>query len=99
MSYRIRFTEAARDDLLRLYAFQLERDIDAARRARDAIARSLELLREFPFACRKATPDNPFLREMVIPYGNAGYVALFEVEDQQTVTVLAIRHQLEEDYH
>ncbi len=99
MSYRIRFTKAARDDLLRLYAFQLERDVDAARRARDAVGRSLELLREFPFACRKATPDNPFLREMVIPYGNAGYVALFEVEDQQTVTVLAIRHQLEEDYH
>jgi hypothetical protein len=51
-----------------------------------------------PFGCRKAEESNPFLRELVIPFGDAGYVALFEVEDNQTVTVLAIRHQREEDY-
>jgi ParE toxin of type II toxin-antitoxin system, parDE len=28
-----------------------------------------------------------------------GYVALFEIEDASTVTVLAVRHQLEDDYH
>jgi len=42
---------------------------------------------------------SPFLRELVIPFGGAGYVALFEVEDQRTVTVLAVRHQREDDYH
>jgi plasmid stabilization system protein ParE len=99
MSYRVRFTKAARDDLLRLYEFQLERDIDVAERAGQAIGKSIELLREFPFTCRKATPDGPFLRELVIPFGTSGYVALFEIEDQQTVTILAVRHQLEEDYH
>jgi hypothetical protein len=26
-------------------------------------------------------------------------VALFEIDDQQTVTVLAVRHQREDDYH
>ena len=36
---------------------------------------------------------------MVIPFGAAGYVALFEIEDNATVTILAIRHQREEDYH
>ena len=30
--------------------------------------------------------------------GANGYVALFEIEDNQTVTVLAIRHQREEDF-
>jgi len=27
------------------------------------------------------------------------YVALFEIEDRYTVTILAIRHQREDDYH
>lgn len=99
MSYRIRFTQAAQEDLLRLYAFQVERDLAVAERARRAIAKGLELLSDFPFACRKVTPDNPFLREIVISFGSSGYVALFEIEDRNTVTILAVRHQLEEDYH
>jgi plasmid stabilization system protein ParE len=99
MSYQIRFTKSARDDLLWLYAFQLERDIDVAARAKQAIDKSVELLREFPFTCRKVSPKNPFLRELVISFGASGYVALFEIEDQHTVTILAVRHQIEEDYH
>jgi hypothetical protein len=43
--------------------------------------------------------DNPLIREIVIPFGRAGYVALFEIENAQTVTVTALRHQREEDYH
>jgi plasmid stabilization system protein ParE len=82
-----------------LYGFLLERDLPAARRAREVIGKSVELLREFPFTCRKASSDNPFLRELVIPFGAAGYVALFEIEDNETVTILAIRRQREEDYH
>ena len=35
---------------------------------------------------------------MVIPFGSAGYVALFEIENNETVTILIIRHQREEDY-
>ena len=99
MTYRVRYTRAARDDLHRLYSFLAKRDLPAARRAREAIGKSVELLREFPFTCRKAVPENPFLRELVIPFGAAGYVALFEIEDDETVTILAVRHQLEEDYH
>jgi plasmid stabilization system protein ParE len=99
MSYRIRFTAAARDDLRRLYEFQLERDVDVAARALQAIHKGVELLREFPFSCRKAMPENPLLRELLISFGASGYVALFEIEDRSTVTILAVRHQLEEDYH
>lgn len=99
MSYRVRYTRGAREDLLRLYGFLLERDLQTARRAREAIGKSVELLRDFPFTCRKATADNPFLREMVIPFGAAGYVALFEIEDNDTVTILAVRHQREEDFY
>ena len=99
MSYRVRYTKSARDDLLRLFAFLLEHDLHAAARAREAIAKGIAFLKEFPFSCRKAAPDNPFLREMLIPVGAAGYVALFEIEDNETVTLLAMRHQREDDYH
>jgi len=97
MSYRVRYTKEAREDLRRLYAFLLEHDLEAGRRALGVINKSIEFLREFPFTCRKAAPDNPFLRELVIPFGAAGYVALFEVDDNETVTILAFRHQREED--
>ena len=99
MTYRVRYTGAAREDLLRLYEFLLQNDLAAARGALAAIRKSLLLLQDFPFTCRKVSPDNPFLREMVIPFGSGGYVALFEIEGEWTVTILAVRHQREEDYH
>lgn len=98
MNFRVRYTKAAREDLRRLFEFLLEKDLQAARRARDAIVKAADFLRDFPFSCRKADETNPFLRELLIPFGSAGYVALFEIEDQTTVTILAIRHQREEDY-
>jgi hypothetical protein len=55
-------------------------------------------LKSSPFTCRKAG-NSPFLRELIIPFGRSGYVALFEIEDASTVVVLALRHQLEDDYH
>ena len=98
--YRLRFTEEARDDLKRLQAWLIEKDLAAAERAIVALAKSFELLEHSPFSCRKAWPGNrPLLREIVIPFGDAGYVALFEIGDARTVTVLAVRHQREEDYH
>jgi len=35
----------------------------------------------------------------VVSFGRTGYVVLFEVEDNTLVTVLAVRHQREDDYH
>ena len=99
MKYQVRYTKAAKDDLLWLYEFLVENDLEAARRALDAIRKSIDLLQNFPFTCRKASPDNPFLREMVIGFGDGGYVALFEIESENIVTILAVRHQREEDYH
>jgi plasmid stabilization system protein ParE len=96
--YKVRFTPEAEDDLLRLYDFQLDRDQTAAELALDAIRAAVDVLRFSPFSCRKAARDRPFLRELVIPFGSAGYVALFEIEAGNIVTVLAVRHQREEDY-
>lgn len=102
MKYRLRFTTDAQADLDRLYDCILEGDADTgllAGQAFDAIRNSIALLETSPFSCRKATTDNAFLRELVIAFGSSGYVALFEIEDATTVTVLAIRHQREDDYH
>jgi len=99
LSYQVRYTREAKEDIERLYTFLLEQDIQSARRAKDSIAKAMRLLEDFPFACRKSSSDNPFLREMLIPFGSSGYVALYEIEDKKTVTILAIRHQREEDYH
>ncbi len=99
MSYRVRYTKAAKEDLKRLYGFLLEHDLQAAHRAREAIGKSIDFLRDFPFACRKVVPDNPFLRELLISFSESGYVALFEIDNNETVTILAVRHQREEDYH
>lgn len=102
MSYRVRFTEEAETDLVRLYEFILARDEAdwaGAERALTAIRNGLHSLALTPFSFRKATPNNPFLRELLIPFGASGYVALYEIEPEETITILAVRHQREDDYH
>ena len=98
MTFRVRLTDEARDDLRRLYRFLAERDIPAAERALDSIERHLDFLRHSPFSCRKVG-NSSLIRELVIPFGGAGYVALFSIDDRRTVTVAAFRHQREDDYH
>lgn len=99
MSFRLRVTEAAQENLERLFDFLAANDLEAAVRARAAIEKAYEFAEVMPFGCRKADDSNPFLRELVIPFGAAGYVALIEIEDDETVSVLAVRHQREEDFH
>jgi plasmid stabilization system protein ParE len=99
MSYQVRYTKEAKEDIERLFIFLLERNLQAAHSAKDAINKGMVFLEEFPFACRKVDTANPFLREMLISFGNSGYVVLFEIENKTTVTILAVRHQKESDYH
>ena len=103
MSFIVRYSASARDDLKRLYAHLLNRatgaeDLDLAERALNAISAAIDSLGRSPFIYRKAGSD-PFLRELLIPFGSSGYLALFEIENAAMVTILAVRHQLEDDYH
>lgn len=103
MTFVVRYSAAARDDLWRLYEHLLERcttveDLAVAERALDAIESAVDSLAPSPFIYRKAD-KSPFLRELVMPFGHSGCVALFEVEDAATVVILAVRHQLEDDYY
>ena len=98
--YRVRLTLEAVEDLKRLQAFLIDKDLAAATRAVDAIETAFELLEYSPFSCRKAWPgDRPRLRELLIPFGSAGSVALFEIDGPRQVSILAVRHQREVDYH
>ena len=103
-AFEVRYADSAQQDLLRLFDFLLDRaktaeDFDAAQLAVDAIRDAVERgLSRAPFVYRKAG-DSPFLRELLIPFRGAGYVALYEINDAARVTVLAVRHQLEDDYH
>jgi len=103
--YKVVLTTEAEGDLVRLFDFVIERelardggDLELAQRALDAIREGLKLLERFPFTCRKVG-SSPFLRELIIPFGHTGCVALFEIVDRTTVAIGAIRHQREEDYH
>lgn len=105
MTYAVVLTQSAQTDLERLFEFVLERelardggDLELAEEALAAVRAGLTMLERFPFTCRKAA-DSPFLRELIIPFGSTGYVALFEVIDNKTVVVAAVRHQREDDYH
>ena len=105
MSFRVRLTLDAQVDLNRLFDFVLERelardggDLTLPEQAMAALRAGIATLKTSPFTCRKAG-QSPFLRELIIPFGRSGYVALFEIEDESNVSVVALRHQLEDDYH
>ena len=105
MTYAVLLSREAQEDLERLFDFVLERELaratgnlELAEQALTAIKAGLGVLERFPFPCRNAA-DSPFLREIIIPFGSTGYVALFEVIDDKTVVVAAVRHQREDDYH
>jgi plasmid stabilization system protein ParE len=100
MSYAVRWTDDALVDLDELFEFLLLRDEAAAEKALAAIRKGVAMLELFPFSCRVASRRaGAVLRELIVPFGRRGYVVLFEVEDDETVTILAVRHQREDDYH
>ena len=99
MSFSVRISKNADQNLRRIFAQLAAKDIGAATRARATIFKSLELLKDFPFTCRKAQPESLQLRELVIPFGHYGFIALFKIQNRSTVIVLAIRHQREEEFH
>ena len=105
MTFKVRLTRHAEADLDRLFDFLLERelsrdggcDLSLPTQAIAALRSGISTIKASPFTCRKAG-QSPFLRELIVPFGRSGYVALFEIEDEANVAVLAVRHQLEDDY-
>jgi plasmid stabilization system protein ParE len=84
--------------LERCRRFLVDKDARAAARAGVLIQRQLMLLETAPEMGRPLEAD-PALRELVIGFGEAGYVALYHyVPPEGAVFVLAFRHQREAGY-
>ena len=104
MTFDVRFSAAADDDLEQLFDFLLDRaqtveDLALAQAAIEAIRSAVtHQLAKTPYSFRKAG-KSPTRRELIIPFGATGCVALCEIASTSTVLVLAVRHQREEDYH
>lgn len=95
---RLIITEGAADDLERCRQFLTARAADAARRAGQSIERQFKLLETAPDIGRPVY-DAPELREILIAFGDSGYVALYHHEPaDDAVYVLAFRHQKEAGY-
>ena len=103
MTFDVSFSYAAENDLLRLYDYLLEaaETLDDLRRPEMAMtairATVFSHLSVTPFSFRK-TGRSSTRRELIIPFGSTGYVALYEIAGPSRVVVLAVRHQREQDY-
>ena len=88
----------AQTDLSRLHTSLVGKDINAAKRAVLAIREAFLPLQHAPMIGRPVE-DHGDLRELVIDFGTSGYLALYRFEPRlDAVTILAIKHQREDDY-
>jgi plasmid stabilization system protein ParE len=76
----------------------MARDASASRRAAAAIAKQFLLLETAPGLGRPVS-DHDDLRELLIEFGDSGYVALYRHEEaDDCIVMLAFRHQKEAGY-
>ena len=97
MPYIVNWTENASQGLERAYLFLAEKNEDAAKAALITIREKALLLEQFPNAGRPAEDFEPEYRELLIPFGGAGYILIYEVIGD-SVYVLAVKHQKEVGY-
>ncbi|MFN7027216.1 MAG: type II toxin-antitoxin system RelE/ParE family toxin [Pseudorhizobium sp.] len=95
---RVIVTEGAAEGLVRCRRFLSSKAPEAAKRAGQAIERQLLLLEKTPDIGRPL-PDVAELRELLIAFGESGYIALYRHQPaDDAVYVLAFRHQKEAGY-
>ncbi|SJM90895.1 Plasmid stabilization system [Crenothrix polyspora] len=93
---QVKISPRARTDLIRLYTFLAEKDERVAIKAIDTIEAAFIPLTHLPMIGRVVEES---LRELAIDFGRSGYFALYDFDqDIDTVVILAIRHQRENDY-
>lgn len=84
--------------LEKAYLFLADKSEEAAIGAIKAIREKVLLLEQFPNAGRPADDMEPEYRELLIPFGGAGYVLVYEVLGN-SVYILALKHQKEAGYY
>lgn len=90
------YSARALENLVHALEFLFAENPRAAVAAMDAIESAIANLSAHPLVGRRVEGD---LRELVISFGETGYIALYRfVVLQDTVRVLALRHQREIGY-
>jgi len=90
-------SRGAQQDLTRLRNFLVNKSPRAANNAWRAIRSRVQTLSSTPELGRPV--DDHGVRELVTPFADAGYVAVYRFDPQtDRVTILAIRHQKEAGY-
>ena len=94
----VRLSARAQSDLSRLHTFLFGKDVNASKRAVLAI-RDAFIPLTYATMIGRPVEDSEDLRELVIDFGASGYLALYRFEPVlDAVTILAIKHQREDDY-
>jgi plasmid stabilization system protein ParE len=95
---RVIVTENAAQGLESCRLFLAEKNPQAAKRAGQAIERHFVILKKEPDIGRPLD-DLSLLRELIIPFGDSGYVTLYHFDEKtDSVYILAFRHQKEAGY-
>jgi len=93
MSHLI-WSPSALRDVQHLYRFLAPKNLDAAKRAIQAIRQGVKVLEQQPGVGRPVDDMDDEFRDWIIDFGDSGYVVRYRV-DPQSVTILAVRHQKE----
>jgi plasmid stabilization system protein ParE len=94
----VRLSARAQSDLSRLQTSLANKDTNAAKRAMLVIREAFMPLTHAPKIGRPMEYSDG-LPELVIDFGASGYLALYRFEPTlDAVTILAIKHQREDDY-
>lgn len=85
-------------DAERLRLFLQKKSPIASKKASAAIRLAIRGLSQHPESCR-VVPENTALRELIIPFGDSGYIVLYEYSPETGIVILlTIKHQKEDDY-
>jgi len=101
--YRVVPTVTFQADIERLEEHIIQRELASntpddtcISRFRDAVERAMGILSFAPHTCRRSEQHREF-RELIVPFGHGGCVALFAVRDLDVV-LLSARDQHQNDY-
>jgi plasmid stabilization system protein ParE len=94
---RLKWSQAALQDVSRLHDFLAPKSRDAAERDLQAIRQGVNLLGKHPEMGRPVEELPTEFREWVIEFGSGAYVALYHYDGKEVV-ILAVRHGREAGY-
>ncbi len=94
---RLKWSQQALRDVLRLHDFLAPKSRDAAKRAVKAIRQGVKALGKHPEIGRPIDELPTEFREWVIEFGHGAYLALYHYDGKQVV-ILAVRYGREAGY-